>query len=197
MTIPSAPFEFPSGFHIVAAPIELRLPGRSMMYHGVDRAPFLVPPDAPIREYFGIPMPTSSAEQVALERYFAVLDQMPFGIDSFDSAENLLCDLSQFCQSLEMIFVVAAKANVPYQDLAPADWPAKRFKFLGYDVSWPGMNHSAIRQPGVMDANRDWPPRLNEYGLLADVDHAARLSDEYLAQYPHPPFVILGVYGPS
>jgi hypothetical protein len=163
-------------------------------YYGVDRLPPFIAPDPAIREMLQEPPITDVRLSEALEEWFDFRSGLTAFIPSHNEAFRLLTTFQSFDFRLELVYCQMAwregeeerlKAYSPVE----GDPPVISMTY-GFDVSWPGCNHSAIFQPGIVPTTPSWREKLNERGLLDDYKDAARLRDEYLVVYPCPPFDI-------
>jgi hypothetical protein len=164
------------------------------VYSGVDRIPPILPPPKTASEYLGTAPFRADELHAAREQWLDSRFGNTAFIPSRDIASRLLMAFRSFGYQLELVFCDLAwtkgeesrLGSYPvFDDGLPADSLT-----LGFDISWPTCNHSAILQPGIVPGNPAWRSRLNTFGLLDDYGDATTLRDEYLIVYPYPPMDI-------
>ncbi len=189
----------PAGYLIVT-----RVPGIAMQfpanhrlrwYRGVDRLPPQLFPDPTVAGIHHREIELIAA----VEEWHSLHSDLTAFVANWQRADTLFDVLQSLIGECELLYCEVAiriSEGGRRKDYPPVvgGAPFTQSTF-GYDVSWPGCNHSAIAQPGVVPDNANWLHALNERGLLDEFDDALRLRDEYLRVYPHPPFDIFLVQG--
>jgi hypothetical protein len=188
----------PLGYLIVLSG-GVRIHDTSRPYYGVDRLPPIIAPDPAIRDFLGEPLVDDPALKNALDEWMDMVTEPPFTpiLRSYERARRLL-DSLQSLYALELLLCELAWQEgeedrvCAYPRLEGGRGDV--VQTYGYDVSWPGCNHSAIRQPGVVSYDADWMRRLNQWGLLDSYEDAVHLREMYLRCYPYPPFDVFVVH---
>jgi hypothetical protein len=188
----------PAGYLIVQDSEDARLsnPYREKfgVYYGVDRLPPFIAPDPAIRALLGQAPVVDPVLKDALHQWFESRSGETAFIRNGQRALDLLNVFRTRGFRLELLFCELACGEgeeervSAYGSLEGARLPMSLQ--YGFDVSWPGCNHSAIIQPGIVPNSACWRGKLNEYGLLSDYDDGLGLRSAYLAIYPNPPFDI-------
>gem|GEM_PF-4831742 len=167
-------------------------------YFGVDRLPPFITPDSEIRKLLGEPLVEDLRLRNALKEWFDAQGDKNAFIANRDKAFRLLESFQSLGFRLELIYCQIAWQSGEEDRLADyaavEEPPLVVSHTYGFDVSWPTCNHSAILQPGVVQQNKPWRERLNEWGLLNYYNEAVRLREEYILVYPYRPFDIYLVH---
>jgi len=187
------------GYLIVEQLTAELLRSRDVPYHGLDRLPQFEPADQNVRAYWRLEPLEDTALANAIEEFSDKLWSGCVFFARHEEASTSLNSLKRAGMSLEILFCELAWSDNEVSRLnsypASVDPPAcTSMRCLGYDVSWPGANHSAILQPGVIDKSIPWKQKLNEWGLLNFYSQAAEIREEYLRIYPNPPFDIFRTF---
>jgi len=171
---------------------------RRVRYRGVDRYPLFIAPQPEIRRALGEPLIEDPRLYSAIDELFDAGYGNTAFIPEFGDARRLWRAFQELGFAFELLYCQLAWRCGEEDRLK--DYPALQrappavSQTYGFDVSWPGCNHSAIAQPGLVSAESPWWQKLNQYGLLDDYESATTLREEYLRVYPYPPFDIYLVH---
>jgi hypothetical protein len=175
----------PLGFLIVAPPRAALCPNSiaRTSYCGVDRLPYIEPPDAEIRNALGLPPVTDPTIYMALDRWYQLLvDKQTPIIPSFASAMELLQSLHRVDRPLELLYceLESDTCRWPHESgSAPqAERPPSSY-LLGYDVSNQWCKYSLLYQPWANRADFSELPSCNASGLCDSAEDAVRVRDAY------------------
>jgi hypothetical protein len=158
------------------------------LYFGIDREPYFIAPNPLIREEMGIPLETNKKKVELLTKWFDNSFRRGSFFDSYEAAVSLQKNFLDVGEALDLIvceiWLEGLMKPLPIELLPPTQ-PPSGYIIYGFDVSWPtGSFDSRLRQPSFLSDEPSWIKKLNEYGLLSNLEDAKAFRNAYLKYRP-------------